>query len=451
MAAQLAAQAARQGNQSVTGNPTPPHTPTPPQELLNAMRGQAGSAPQNMLVPNPLGLSPNDLLVHQQFMYAAAANHPAYAADLRALGLGSRFPYPAMAGFRPPPDPKEKEKEHEALSKPKVKGAQAHQQQEQQQSGKPSSGPPPPTSSAEMLSRLGVTPGGGYRAAAIHQLGQQLPIPSACSSDAQASPYGRAPTHVKATESELKQPPAAHQNHQYPMAVGSPSPGFMQHSASGGALALKKELAAQAQAQAQQQQQQQREQQEALLKKTGRFGGRALETSTLHGPPPAHALAQQPAVARSQPPTPQTPPHGSVVPPPTGEVQMLSRYPVMWQGLLALKNDQAAVQMHFVSGNSRIALSSLPALGPDGGPAPVRIAQRMRLEPAQLDGVARKMQHPEEHCILLALPCGRDHIDVMQQSHNLRSGFINYLSSKQAAGIVNAGSQPGTGQVCILC
>lgn len=43
-----------------------------------------------------------------------------------------------------------------------------------------------------------------------------------------------------------------------------------------------------------------------------------------------------------------------------------------------------------------------------------------------------------EHCILLALPCGRDHMDVLQQSNNLRTGFITYLQLKQAAGIVNS-------------
>lgn len=52
----------------------------------------------------------------------------------------------------------------------------------------------------------------------------------------------------------------------------------------------------------------------------------------------------------------------------------------------------------------------------------------------------------EEHCILLALPCGRDHMDVLQQSNNLRNGFINYLQSKQAAGIVNSNA-PGSQQV----
>lgn len=115
---------------------------------------------------------------------------------------------------------------------------------------------------------------------------------------------------------------------------------------------------------------------------------------------------------------------------------LLQRYPVMWQGLLALKNDQAAVQMHFVSGNHNVAICSLPTIS-EGGTPPLRIAQRMRLEQTQLEGVARRMQMEGEHCMLLALPCGRDHMDVLQQSNNLKNGFITYLQQKQAAGIVN--------------
>jgi len=66
-------------------------------------------------------------------------------------------------------------------------------------------------------------------------------------------------------------------------------------------------------------------------------------------------------------------------------------YPIIWQGLLALKNDQAAVQMHVVSGNTSVAYDALPKLQ-DGYQPLLRIAQRMRLEQAQLDGVNRKME-----------------------------------------------------------
>ena len=52
-------------------------------------------------------------------------------------------------------------------------------------------------------------------------------------------------------------------------------------------------------------------------------------------------------------------------------------------------------------------------------------------------------QNEEEYSMLLAIPCGRDHIDIMTQTKALQSGFIQYLASKQAAGIVNV-AEPGS-------
>ncbi|XP_059383830.1 msx2-interacting protein-like [Carassius carassius] len=123
-------------------------------------------------------------------------------------------------------------------------------------------------------------------------------------------------------------------------------------------------------------------------------------------------------------------------------VQLLTKYPIIWQGHLALKNDTAAVQLHFVSGNSVLAHCSLPP--PEGG-AFLRIAQRMRLEASQLEGVARRMTAENEYCLLLALPCGLDQEDVHNQTHALRTGFITYLQAKQAAGIINV-PNPGSNQ-----
>uniref|UniRef100_A0A1B6D8R2 Msx2-interacting protein n=1 Tax=Clastoptera arizonana TaxID=38151 RepID=A0A1B6D8R2_9HEMI len=170
-------------------------------------------------------------------------------------------------------------------------------------------------------------------------------------------------------------------------------------------------------------------------------GGRHLFYENPH-PPPAHRPSQ-PRIQVS------TPPHASQVPPQADSLLMLlQRYPVMWQGLLALKTDQAAVQMHFVFGNPNVARDSLPC-NSDGSTPPLRIVQRMRLEQTQVDGVARKMQMDNEHCMLLALPCGRDHMDVLQQSNNLQSGFITYLQKKQAAGIVNIAA-PGSKQAAYV-
>ena len=76
-----------------------------------------------------------------------------------------------------------------------------------------------------------------------------------------------------------------------------------------------------------------------------------LETQVHSAPPPRDATPPAP-------PTPPTPPlqqqQSSAL------ISLLRRYPVMWQGHLVLKNDSAAVQLHFLSGRYCISLS-LPA------------------------------------------------------------------------------------------
>ena len=154
-------------------------------------------------------------------------------------------------------------------------------------------------------------------------------------------------------------------------------------------------------------------------------------------------------------------------------LNLLRRYPVMWQGHLALKNDAAAVQLHFLSGNVNLAKVSLPQVIDQRTPA-LRIVQRMRLEPSQLEGVERRIQvcysvcgdrmgcvqplysgdysvqNEDDHCLMLALPCGRDAGDVRNQTHILKTSLISYLLQKQAAGIINVQSpqQLQGSQVC---
>ncbi|XP_077583465.1 msx2-interacting protein [Stigmatopora nigra] len=123
-------------------------------------------------------------------------------------------------------------------------------------------------------------------------------------------------------------------------------------------------------------------------------------------------------------------------------MQLLTKYPIVWQGLLALKNDTAAVQLHFVCGNKALAHRSLPLQ--EGG-AFLRIVQRMRLEASQLESVARRMTGECDFCLLLALPCGRDQDDVLNQTQALKAAFINYLQAKLAAGIINI-PNPGSNQ-----
>lgn len=64
---------------------------------------------------------------------------------------------------------------------------------------------------------------------------------------------------------------------------------------------------------------------------------------------------------------------------------------MMWQGMLALKNDQSFVQMHFVSGSKDLPHQALPQAVFQGQCLPLRISQRMRMETANLDGVTKRM------------------------------------------------------------
>nr|XP_015829897.2 msx2-interacting protein isoform X1 [Nothobranchius furzeri] len=163
-----------------------------------------------------------------------------------------------------------------------------------------------------------------------------------------------------------------------------------------------------------------------------------------------HSQMAEPSVGHNQPPvnvTPalggdlQTKPDGKMAQP-VNMLQLLTKYPIVWQGLLALKNDTAAVQLHFVCGNKALAHRSLPLQ--EGG-ALLRIVQRMRLEASQLESVARRMTGDSDYCLLLALPCGRDQDDVINQTQALKAAFISYLQTKLAAGIINI-PNPGSNQ-----
>uniref|UniRef100_A0A1A9WUK0 Protein split ends n=1 Tax=Glossina brevipalpis TaxID=37001 RepID=A0A1A9WUK0_9MUSC len=255
-----------------------------------------------------------------------------------------------------------------------------------------------------------------------------------------------APTAYYETSRQLaREPPPAHRSatalpptvvvphpaasSQFIASVQPPSAAMQTSNNSGVSGSLRVERERECEREREREHQLQREKEQILV----RVGDSHLRANS---PPPA--IAQMPP--HNQPPQP--------APQADSLLTLLQRYPVMWQGLLALKTDQAAVQMHFVFGNPHVARASLPC-NSDGSTPPLRIAQRMRLEQTQLEGVARKMQFENEHCMLLALPCGRDHADVLQQSRNLQTGFITYLQQKMAAGIVNI-PMPGSEQAAYV-
>ncbi|GFQ97695.1 protein split ends [Trichonephila clavata] len=124
-----------------------------------------------------------------------------------------------------------------------------------------------------------------------------------------------------------------------------------------------------------------------------------------------------------------------------------TRYPVVWRGNLELKSAQAMVQMHFLSGNILFARSTLPQDEID--PSPMRITQRMRLLPPALEEVKQKTMIYDEHCVLLALPCGKSRKTVSRQRRKFRSGFLRYLRDKNSMGVVR-GKHPETGEPSFL-
>lgn len=84
----------------------------------------------------------------------------------------------------------------------------------------------------------------------------------------------------------------------------------------------------------------------------------------------------------------------------TSQQSLLEKYPLTWQGLLSLKNDQACIQMHYVSGSREIAYRALSTYN-DPSSTPLRITQRMRIEPTQLQGLERKIQVFFLHILML--------------------------------------------------
>lgn len=93
-------------------------------------------------------------------------------------------------------------------------------------------------------------------------------------------------------------------------------------------------------------------------------------------PSPAHSISPTSNAANYS----QTPQH-----------VLLEKYPLTWQGLLSLKNDQVCIQMHYVSGAREIAQRALSSYD-DQSTTPLRITQRMRIDHIQLQGLERRIQ-----------------------------------------------------------
>uniref|UniRef100_A0A0R3RGC1 SPOC domain-containing protein n=1 Tax=Elaeophora elaphi TaxID=1147741 RepID=A0A0R3RGC1_9BILA len=121
---------------------------------------------------------------------------------------------------------------------------------------------------------------------------------------------------------------------------------------------------------------------------------------------------------------------------------VIARYPVMWQGIIALKTNETRVQMHKVGGNADMCKRSLDQFITTSNHMPlIRINQRMRMEAGQLESVQCKMMDEHSYIALICLSCGPSKEDIKNQSELLKERFVDYLESKQAAGICNVGNE----------
>ncbi|CAF2584300.1 unnamed protein product [Rotaria sp. Silwood2] len=118
------------------------------------------------------------------------------------------------------------------------------------------------------------------------------------------------------------------------------------------------------------------------------------------------------------------------------DFQSYDPYNIQWEGYIILKNNQAYIKTQFIAGNPQIARISINYWHSDTH-RNLRISQRMRLEQIQLDGVQKRMQMDNDHCILIAEPNGLTPDEIRSEQSYLKNDIIQYLHEKQAAGIFN--------------
>lgn len=122
------------------------------------------------------------------------------------------------------------------------------------------------------------------------------------------------------------------------------------------------------------------------------------------------------------------------------------RYPIVWQGHIIVKSQEAAVQIHYIAGDKNLASERLPIKGTSdadasrGLLAALKIKDRLRINAQHLDNLNSRMMDEQGYCMLVALPCGRNSDDLNKQTTALKSKFIDYLAEKHVAGIINLDS-----------
>jgi hypothetical protein len=118
------------------------------------------------------------------------------------------------------------------------------------------------------------------------------------------------------------------------------------------------------------------------------------------------------------------------------DIQSSDPYDIQWDGYIILKTEQAYIKTQLIAGNSQIARITINYWNANLHHN-LRISQRMRLEEIQLDGVKKHMQMDNDYCILIAEANGLTPEEIRLEQNHLKTGVIQYLNEKKAAGIIN--------------
>uniref|UniRef100_A0A1A8D211 RNA-binding protein 15 n=1 Tax=Nothobranchius kadleci TaxID=1051664 RepID=A0A1A8D211_NOTKA len=114
----------------------------------------------------------------------------------------------------------------------------------------------------------------------------------------------------------------------------------------------------------------------------------------------------------------------------------------VWQGVLLLKNSSFPTSLHLLEGDLRVA-TGLLLNGPTGGSvSQLKISQRLRLDQAKLDEVARRLKAASSSgsSVLLAVPGKSEDGEPQDTSNSMErplKNLVSYLKQKEAAGIIS--------------
>lgn len=142
----------------------------------------------------------------------------------------------------------------------------------------------------------------------------------------------------------------------------------------------------------------------------------------------------------------------------------------VWKAVFVLKKSNFSCRLFAVSGDTALVDQFIPRQKPpqtppeeeeeadnesdhkhlhhSDDPPLLRISQRMKMDPSKLVDVRNRIKSVGEngYCVLLAMEAGEASSD--SQSRPLRD-LINYLASKEAAGVVLMNSEQSSSDVCV--